>query len=106
MRYLLEMFLISLGLTWLIELTVAAFLGLRDKKSMLLVLLVNLLTNPAAVLICHLGIPELPVELAVMAVEAFVYTSFSKDERWQITHPVILSVSANLIAWLAGILLQ
>lgn len=106
MRYLLEMFLISLGLTWLIELTVAAFLGLRDKKSMLLVLLVNLLTNPAAVLICHLGIPELPVELAVMAVEAFVYTSFSKDERWQITHPVILSVSANLIAWFAGILLQ
>ena len=73
---------------------------------MLLVLLVNLLTNPAAVLICHLGIPELPVELAVMAVEAFVYTSFSKDERWQITHPVILSVSANLIAWFAGILLQ
>lgn len=106
MRYLLKMFLISLGLTWLIELTVAAFLGLRDKKSMLLVLLVNLLTNPAAVLICHLGIPELPVELAVMAVEAFVYTSFSKDERWQITHPVILSVSANLIAWFAGILLQ
>ena len=50
--------------------------------------------------------PELPVELAVMAVEAFVYTSFSKDERWQITHPVILSVSANLIAWFAGILLQ
>ena len=73
---------------------------------MLLVLLVNLLTNPAAVLICHLGIPELPVELAVMAVEAFVYTSFSKDERWQITHPVILSVSANVIAWFAGILLQ
>lgn len=106
MRYLLEMFLISLGLTWLIELTIAAFFGLRDKKSMLLVLLVNLLTNPAAVLICHLGIPELPVELAVMAVEAFVYTSFSKDKRWQITHPVILSVSANVIAWFAGILLQ
>ena len=73
---------------------------------MLLVLLVNLLTNPAAVLICHLGIPELPVELAVMAVEAFVYTSFSKDKRWQITHPVFLSVSANLIALFAGILLQ
>lgn len=106
MRYMLEMFSISLALTWLIELTVAAILRLRDRKSMLLVLLVNLLTNPAAVLICHLGIPELPVELAVMAVEAFVYTSFSKDERWQITHPVILSVSANLIAWFAGILLQ
>ena len=106
MRYMLEMFSISLALTWLIELTVAAILRLRDRKSMLLVLLVNLLTNPAAVLICHLGIPELPVELTVMAVEAFIYTSFSKDERWQITHPVILSVSANLIAWFAGILLQ
>lgn len=106
MRYLLEMFTVSLVLTWLIELTVATAMGLRGKKSMYLVLLVNLLTNPAAVLLCHLGTPQLPVELAVIAVEAWVYTSFSKDDRWQISHPIILSVAANLIAWFAGILIQ
>lgn len=106
MRYLLEMFTISLVLTWLIELTVAALMGLRDRKHILLVLLVNLLTNPAAVLLCHFGIPQLPVELAVIAVEACVYMSFAKDTRWQIPHPIVLSVAANLIAWFAGILLQ
>lgn len=106
MRYLLEMFTVSLVLTWLIELTVAAVMGFRDRRSLLLVILVNLLTNPAAVLLCHLGIPQLPVELAVIAVEAWVYTSFSKDDRWQISHPIILSVAANLIAWFAGIFLQ
>ncbi len=106
MRYMLEMFGISLGLTWLIELTVAAVMGLRDRKSIFLVLLVNLLTNPAAVLLCYLGIPQFPVEIAVMVVEAWVYVSFAKDPRWQIPHPIGLSVAANLIAWLAGIFLQ
>lgn len=106
MRYLIEMFTVSLILTWLVELTVATAMGLRGKKSIYLVLLVNLLTNPAAVLLCHLGTPQLPVELAVIAVEAWVYTSFSKDDRWQISHPIILSVAANLIAWFAGIFLQ
>lgn len=106
MRYLFEMFTISLVLTWLIELTVATAMGLRGKKSIYLVLLVNLLTNPAAVLLCHLGIPQLPVEIAVIAVEALIYTSFSKDPRWQISHPIILSAAANMIAWFAGIILQ
>lgn len=106
MRYLFEMFTVSLVLTWLIELTVAAAMGLRGKKSIYLVLLVNLLTNPAAVLLCHLGIPQLPVEIAVITVEALIYTSFAKDSRWQIAHPIILSAAANLIAWFAGILLQ
>lgn len=106
MWYLFEMFSVSLVLTWLIELTVAAVMGFRDRRSILLVILVNLLTNPAAVLLCHLGIPQLPVELAVIAVEACVYTSFAKDTRWQIPHPIGLSVAANLIAWFAGIILQ
>lgn len=106
MRYLFEMFSISLGLTWLLELAVAACMGLRDRKSIFLVLLVNLLTNPAAVLLCYLGIPQLLVELAVIAVEACVYTSFSKDPKWQIPHPVILSAAANLVAWIGGMLLQ
>ena len=106
MRYLLEMFSVSLVLTWLIELTVAAVMGLRDKKSIFLVLLVNLLTNPAAVLLCYLGVPQLPVEIVVMAVEAWIYSSFSKDPRWKIPHPIVLSIAANTIAWFAGILLQ
>lgn len=100
------MFTVSLVLTWLIELSVAVTMGLRGRKSIVLVLLVNLLTNPAAVLLCYLGIPQFPVELGVIGIEAFVYTVFSKDHRWKLPNPIALSVAANLAAWFAGILLS
>ena len=48
--YFVKMFGISLGLTILIELAVAAPFGMRTRKKILLVLLVNVLTNPPAVL--------------------------------------------------------
>ena len=55
---------------------------------MLLMFLVNVLTNPAAVLLHWLGIPQLPVELAVIFVEAMIYLWFSGDESWTLPKPV------------------
>lgn len=115
-EYLLEMFAVSLALTIAVELAVALLcFALRGKKAILLVILVNVLTNPPAVLLCWLGrmylqeaayLPvQLVVEIAVVAVEALVYDSFSKKEQWQIGHPVMLSVIANLCAWLSGIVI-
>ena len=106
MRFLLEMFGVSLGLTWLIELPVGFVLGMRGGRNILLMLLVNLLTNPAAVLLCFLGIPQLPVEIAVVIVEVLIYYWFSRDENWKIPHPVGLGIGANVISWVSGILLQ
>ena len=48
--YFVKMFGISLGLTILIELAVAAPFGMRTRKKILLELIVNVLTNPPAVL--------------------------------------------------------
>lgn len=104
--YLVKMFGISLGLTLVIELVIGYLMGMRRYKHTLLMVLVNILTNPAAVLVCWLGVPEIPVEIVVFLVEAGVYYWFSKDEKWQIQHPVLLALIANLISWTSGILIQ
>lgn len=103
--YLLEMFGISLILTLILELPVASLMGIRGREHLLLVILVNILTNPAAVLACRLGAAEPVVELAVFAVEAWIYRWFSKDERWNIPHPVRLSAAANGLSWLTGMVI-
>ena len=100
--YLLKMFGISLLLTLVIELAIALTWGMRSRKQILLVILVNVLTNPAAVLLCWLGIPQLPVEIAVVLTEALVY----KDPAWKISHPVLLAMVCNVISWGTGILIQ
>ena len=105
-RYILEMFGISLGLTLLIELPIGFAMGMRGKKHILLMILINVLTNPAAVLLCWLGVPQIPVEIGVFLVEAGVYYWFSRDENWNIKHPVLLALVANLVSWGSGILIQ
>ena len=105
-RYILEMFGISLGLTLLIELPIGFAMGMRGKKHILLMILVNVLTNPAAVLLCWLGVAQIPVEIAVFLVEAGIYYWFSKDENFTIKYPILLALLANLISWTSGILIQ
>ena len=105
-KYILEMFGISLGLTLLIELPIGFAMGMRGKKHILLMILINVLTNPAAVLLCWLGVAQIPVEIAVFLVEAGIFYWFSKDDKWQIKHPVLLALLANLISWTSGILIQ
>lgn len=104
--YLLKMFGISLGLTLVIELSIGYLMGMRKRKHILLMVLVNILTNPAAVLACWLGAAEIPVEIVVFLAETGVYCWFSKDESWDIKHPVLLALIANFISWTSGILIQ
>lgn len=105
-KYLFEMFAVSLGLTLVIELGACLLLGMRIKRQILLVTMVNILTNPAAVLLCWLGAPQVPVEIAVIAVEGGIYRCFSKEERWNITHPVLLAAGLNILSYSAGLLIQ
>lgn len=118
---LIERFGVSLALTIAVELTVA-FLsgrvlwkcsgGRQLGKKVLLVTLVNVLTNPPAVLVCWIAglyltaLPDLSVQLAVeavvVAVEACVYCSFARNPQWEIRRPALLAVVANLCSWLTG----
>lgn len=111
-----SMFAVSLGLTIIIECSVARVWGLKSRKEMLLVLLVNILTNPAAVFcvwICngYLGsdfsfLYQCIVEFVVVVVEGKVYSGFAKEEGWNIKKPVQFSIIVNMISWLSGVVLQ
>ena len=105
-KYLLEMFAVSLLLTLLLEVPLAWCMGLRRSKELLLVLMVNVLTNPVAVLLHWLGIAQIPIEAGVLAAEAVLYLWFSKDEGWNIPHPVLLALCCNVFSYLTGVLIQ
>ena len=86
------------------------------RKEISLVVLVNLLTNPAVVWTLRMagmffyppviwGI-EVVAEILVIAAEALVYLKFSKEEGWNIKRPVLLAVTANVVSWGFGILFK
>lgn len=106
--YLLKMFGISLLLTLLLECLFAFVWGLRRKKDFLLVTLVNIVTNPAAVLTYWLygmycGKPllvvQVGIEIVVVIVEALIYRSFAKEESFGWKRPVLFAILANGLSW-------
>lgn len=133
---LIEMFVVSLALTIAVELVVVMpaqrcgnppserageCSGPADRKAyrgkgILLVTLVNVLTNPPAVLLCWLaglylpGAAQIPVQLAAeivaVTVEACIYRSFARKSWWGVRRPVLLAAVANLCSWLFGIALN
>lgn len=105
-NYFIEMFGISLALTIILELLAGFCFGYKSGKTLLLVLLVNILTNPVAVLLHWLGVPQIPIEIAVIFFETIIHLWFSKDEKWTIPHPVLFPVVANCSSWSVGLLIQ
>lgn len=101
-------FAVSLGLTLLLELPVAYYWGLRSRHDLTVAVLVNVLTNPAVVLLNGLlsATPwwavQLPLEAAAIAVEGFCYRHCGEDVR----RPYLLSLCANCISYGAGLVLN
>lgn len=95
-------FAISLGLTLLFELPFVYIWGLRGRHNLALTVLVNVLTNPAAVLLHGLGIPALPLEAAVVVVEGFCYQTCGENVR----RPVLLALAANVFSYGVGWILN
>lgn len=113
--YLIEMFGVSLLLTLLIELNVAMLFQIPFGKNLLPVVLVNVLTNPVAVLFCWLWrmyLPQIddfwiqvPLEGIVIAVEFLIYRSFA-GSGWKCQKPFVFSAVANGASWLLGVLIS
>lgn len=112
--YFLKMFGISLGLTLCFEITV--FLLLKGKKKDLgPVILVNILTNPAAVFLCFLFRRYLPpgwylplqllVEAAVVFAEGFVFRYLDIKTK-RIMSCFLLSLILNGISYLSGMIIN
>lgn len=92
-------FALSLLLTLLIELPIAYLWGLR-KKQLLAVVIANVMTNPLAVALHLLGIPQLPIEIGVVIAEAAAYRLHFEKK------PVLLALVSNALSWGIGIWIQ
>lgn len=111
-----SMFAVSLGLTIIIESVIARLWGLKTRKEMLLVVFVNILTNPAAVFFAwmagaYLGSKwhfptQCMIEIVVCAVEAYIYLNFVREEGWNIKKPLQFAIVVNMISWLSGVVIQ
>ncbi len=100
----------SLGLTLVPETAVALLCGVR-KKALILVILVNILTNPAVVYLhlllrsfFPLAVPlwQIPLELCAVLTEGFCYSRTDSG----IKHPWRLAVIANLCSYSLGLLIN
>ena len=112
--YVLKMFVVSLAFTLVLELVV--FICVQrsvTRKTAWLVVLVNLLTNPAAVWCVWVAgmlmaantvwIVEILVEAVVFCVEAGLYVKFAQKENWNMKRPVLTACAANMVSWGAGV---
>jgi len=99
---MLDSFLVSLGLTLLLEGIVVLAWGLR-RRDLILFVLVNVLTNPPAVLL-HALFPgvTLAIEAAVVAVEGSCYARLGDSIR----RPWLLALIANGFSFSMGLLVN
>ena len=96
---MIEIFAISLGLTLLFELPIAYLWGLR-KRALVTVLAANLMTNPLAVALHLMGIPQIPIEIGVVLAEGAAYSLHFEKRPW------LLAIFSNAISWGIGLMLQ
>lgn len=103
--------LISLGLTELIEFAFAYTIGLRGSKDLILIALVNVMTNPAVVLLNAILTrkTELPHLLILVALEAAaILTEGAYYRRYadNIRRPFLFSFGANAFSYFMGLLIS
>ena len=110
MKELLLTFAVSLGLTLLLELPVARLCRLRG-RDYLLVILVNILTNPAVVyldMVCAAHFPngrdlwQIPLEAAAILIEGWCYAKYAHSVR----RPWTFALVANIFSYGFGLFLN
>jgi len=102
---------LSLALTIGFEAGFFLLIGKRNKKDLLLLLLVNILTNPIVVLLYWLAasftdwniyIVLIPLELFAVVTEGYYYKKYGQSFR----RPFLFSLAANAFSFGIGWLLQ
>lgn len=105
--FILKMMGISLAATIILELLFALFWGIRNKKDLLLLCLVNLLTNPVVVFIYYISkfysdldliVVVLVLEVLAVLLEGFYYKRYGKMYR----DPYYFSFFANVFSFAIG----
>ena len=103
--------MVSLALTIVIEAGFFLALRKRNKRDLLLVILVNVITNPVVVLLFWLAalytdwnrnLVIVPLEIFGVLTEWFFYKKYGAE----FSRPFLFSLSANAVSFGAGLLLQ
>ena len=111
MKILLIALALSLALTLALEVIFFLLAGKRNKKDLLLLILVNVLTNPIVVLSSWLvalytnwdaNIPLISLELFAVLTEGYYYKKCGCAFR----RPYLFSFTANMFSFLVGTLIQ
>lgn len=102
-----QVLVISLFLTVIFEEMFVIILRLRDKRTLLLIALINLLTNPPAVLSYYLfrqytNYSTLFFTVVVEVVVIFVEFLYMKGYGKEIKHPFWLAISINIFSYTIG----
>ncbi len=105
--------LVSLTCTIIIELTIGIIVGIRDKKDILNIILVNLLTNPLLVSITYavniyygLKVKYITIvilELLVIVIEGLIYF---KNLKYKKINGFLISFILNIGSYFLGILIN
>jgi hypothetical protein len=105
--WVLRLIAVSLILTTVLELCFALLYGVRNKKDILLLVLVNMLTNPFVVLTYYLMTYYTDVrpvavtiilEIITVLTEGYYFKSYGKTYR----QPVFFAIWANLFSYCIG----
>jgi len=108
---LLASLAISLVLTIALETGFFLITGKRDKKDLMLVVMVNILTNPAVVLIYWLMVLRagwnsilvlVPLEIFAVLAEGYYYKKYGNSFK----RPYLFSLAANIFSYGTGALIQ
>ena len=106
-RTILVSLAISLALTLILETGFYLLFGKRNKKDLLLVIMVNVLTNPVVVLLYWLAllytnwdtsVVLIPLEVSAVVVEGCYFWKYGLRFR----RPFLFSIAANAFSFIAG----
>ncbi|HOP11472.1 MAG TPA: hypothetical protein PK629_08270 [Oscillospiraceae bacterium] len=109
-RALLASLGISLLLTLIFETGFFLLIGKRDKKDLLLLVMVNVVTNPLVVLLYWLTVLRwevnsviiIPLEVFAVLTEGCYYKKYGIKFK----HPYLFSLAANAFSFGAGLLIN
>lgn len=109
--YVVKMFLVPYIITIIVEIIAAIIWGIRRKRELLAVLLINTVTNPLVTLIRWIAAQHLrfqserdlvlaAAEIAVLLGEWLLFRKFVKSTK----HPFLMSLVLNAVSFGAGLL--
>lgn len=99
--------------TILIEVVVGLIIGVRDKKDILNIALVNVFTNPLVTsipVLIYINFRYIPYIISLILLEIFALASegfiYSKVLKYKKINPFIISLILNLSSYLIGLLIN